>query len=361
MRTLLLHPRGFARGFVALLVALTLIGFALPGRAETPCAGSFCWIERGFAGQEFTALVSPPGYPCIVAWTALSGGGLELSTDCGVQYSKLFGPSAYDVTARDENVGYVAAGELGIAKTRDGGGTWVAINAGLPPTLDARAILLHTAHPESTFCALYGAGVFLGGPTGATIDSFLWAPINEGLGDLGVRALGRARGGSFMIAATDGGIWRRGNNVWSLVAPGLLANAIVIDSADSSRVYAATENGVYRSLNQGMSWIPSSSGMPGGTAVNDIARRSEGPNVLYAGTRGQGVWESVDYGASWRAFGPALPGDNDARAVLCAVGGMAADSAAVFVGTRNNGLFQAGYSTPAIPSTWGQLKDRYRH
>jgi hypothetical protein len=32
----------------------------------------------------------------------------------------------------------------------------------------------------------------------------------------------------------------------------------------------------------------------------------------------------------------------------------------VFAGTRANGLFVNGYSTPATPTTWGMVKDRYR-
>jgi hypothetical protein len=356
-------PHRPLRVLLAALLTVTTLGAALPGRAEAPCAGSFCWNVRGnYAGLEFTSLLSPPGNPCVVAWTALSNGGLGVSTDCGAQFANLFQLSAYDVTARDSNVGYVAAGTLGMAKTRDTGSFWFGINDGLPAFPDARAVILHVAHPESVFCGLRGGGVFIAGPkAGGGSDSLMqWTAINEGLSDLSVRALARVRGGTFMVAACDGGIWRRGNNVWSLAAPGVVANAVVIDAADSSRVYAATENGVYRSLNQGISWIPSSTGLPPGTPINDIARRTEGPNVLYIGTRGQGVWQSTNFGANWAPFGPALPGDNDVRAVLCAVGANQPDSASVFAGTRANGLFVSGYSTPARPVTWGQMKDLYR-
>jgi photosystem II stability/assembly factor-like uncharacterized protein len=345
----------------AAAVLATAILFALPGRAELPCAGAFCWIQRGFAGQEFTSLVTVPGNPCVVAWTALSNGGLGVSTDCGNQYANLYIGNAYDVTARDTNVGYIAGGSVGIAKTKDTGTNWFAVNTGLPGVHDARAVMVHVAHPESVFCALHGGGVFVGGPTGPGTDSLVaWTAMNEGLLDLNVRCLARVRGGSFFLAGTDGGIWRRANNVWSQAAPGIVANAIVIDAADSNRVWAATETGVYRSSNQGASWLPSSTGMPPGTPVNDVARRTDGIGVVYAGTRGQGVWQSVNQGANWTPFGPPLPGDNDVRAVVATVGANGADSARVFVGTRADGLFMNGYSTPATPTTWGQVKDRYR-
>lgn len=346
--------------FACALPALALL--VLPGSAETPCAGSFCWVQRGFAGQEFTSLVSPPGQPCVVAWTALNNGGLGVSTDCGAQYAILYIGNAYDITAKDTNTGYVAAGTIGVAKTKDTGSNWFAVNDGLPPAHDARAVILHVAHPDSVFTALHGGGVFYGGPkAGGGNDSLMqWTAMNEGLLDLNIRCMARVRGGSFFLAGADGGIWRRGNNTWSLTGPGIVANAIVIDAADSSQAWAATENGVYRSQNQGLSWTPSSTGMPSGLAVNDVARRTDGSAVVYAGTRGQGVWESTDSGSNWHPFGPPLPGDNDVRAVLAAVGASAVDSAHVFAGTRANGLFENGYSTPATPTTWGKLKDRYR-
>ncbi|MGH7726037.1 MAG: WD40/YVTN/BNR-like repeat-containing protein [Candidatus Eiseniibacteriota bacterium] len=348
----------------AALAALTLsvLLFAFAGFAHAqPCVpGTLTWVPRGsYAGLEFTQLVSPPGNPCVIAWTALNNGGLGVSTDCGAQYANLLLTNAHEVTASSTNTGYVAAGPLGVVKTVDTGGLWFQINDGLPPSPDARSVFIHVAHPESVFTGLYNGGVFIGGPS---VDSLIqWTPINEGLTDLRVRALARVRGGSFMLAATDGGIWRRTNHVWSLVAPGAIANSFVIDSADSNRCYAACESGVFRSTNQGVSWSPSTTGIPFGTPVNDIARRTEGVNVLYIGTRGQGVFESTDYGATWHRFGPPTPGDNDVRAVLAVVGlDNVPGQVGVFAGTRANGLFLAEYCTPALQSTWGRLKDQYR-
>ena len=333
---------------------------ALAAGAARSAVSALSWEPLGFAGYEFTTLASPPGNPCVVAWTGLNNGGLGVSTDCGVQYARLFLPSAHDVTAQNENIGYVAAGTLGMVKTIDTGTNWYPINDGLPTSgRDARAVILHVAKPESVFCALYGGGVFLGGPKAALNDTIRWQGMNAGLTDLRVRALARVRGGTFLVAGTEAGIERWANGGWTLVAPGVIANALVIDAGDSSLVYAATEGGVYRSTNQGLSWFPSSTGLPA-VPVNDVAKRGDGPAVLYAGTRGQGVWESVNGGANWRKFGPDLPGDNDVRAVLCTVGAAAVDSAMVFAGTRADGLFRAEYSTPAAATSWGRIKGTYR-
>jgi hypothetical protein len=353
-------PKHRARLAILLLLALASTPLATPVADARPEGAALVWEPLGnYAGTEFTSVLTVPGNPCVIAWTALSNGGLGVSTDCGNQYARLFLLSAHDVTAQNENVGYVAAGTLGMAKTIDTGTNWYEINDGLPVLHDARAVILHVARPESVFCALYNGGVFAGGPKSTGNDTIRWEAMNSGLTDLRVRALARVRGGSFLLAATDGGIFRWANGSWSLVAPGVVANALVIDAGDSSRVVAATESGVHRSTNFGQSFAPSSTNLPP-VPVNDVARRTDSGLVWYAGTRGQGVWESVDGAVSWRKFGPDLPGDNDARAVLAVVGAMTPDDADVYAGTRADGLFRADYSTPALPTSWGRVKDSYR-
>src|SRR5882672_5643612 len=200
--------RANAKSLTLVLVAGLLAVAALPGRAESPCVGSFCWVQRGaYPGQEFTTLQTPPGNPCVVAFTGLTNNGLGVSTDCGLSFAHLLFANAYDVTARDTNVGYVAGGTAGVAKTKDTGSNWFPINSGLPAFPDVRSIVIHYAHPESAFCALHGGGVFIGGPTGIVPDSVLqWTAINEGLTDKNVRHFVRVRGGSFMLAGADGGI-----------------------------------------------------------------------------------------------------------------------------------------------------------
>jgi photosystem II stability/assembly factor-like uncharacterized protein len=143
-----------------------------------------------------------------------------------------------------------------------------------------------------------------------------------------------------------------------LAGGGVVANTLLIDAADSSRCYAAGPAGVFRSNDAGQSFVPSSTGLPA-VAVNDIARRTDDPAVLYVGTAGSGVYESIDYGDSWHPFGPAVPGDNDVRAVMCVVQ-TSANQASVFAGTLKDGLFEAQYSTPVEATTWGRLKANYR-
>ena len=188
-----------------------------------------------------------------------------------------------------------------------------------------------------------------------------WSSLNAGLCDMQVRTLARTRGGSYFLAGCQGGIWRYAGGSWQAVAPGVVANRITIDAADSMRVYVAAEDGVHRSLDGGQSFAPSSTGLPASVAVNDVARLPTLPHVLYAGLRGAGVYESRDFGTSWAPFGAALPGENDARAVLATV--ETGDNLVhVFAGTRVDGLFESqfDYSTQVEATTWGRIKSVYR-
>jgi hypothetical protein len=346
--------RGLAGSVLVFGLALAFLG------ADTTPQGTtqLNWVARGaYSGLEFTSIVSPAGFPCVIAFTALQNGGLKVSTDCSVAFADLLFANAHAVTAENENIGYVAAGSVGMIKTVNQGISWFPIDDGLPGGADARDVAIHFAVPETVYCALANGGVYKGEPMQ---DSLIhWTAMNDGLGDLSVRALVRVRGGTFFLAGTDGGIWRHENGSWSSVAPGIVANRLVIDAADSSRVYAATENGVYKSVNAGLSFASSSTGLPGGAAVNDIARMTDIPRYLYAGLRGDGVYESDDFGASWHQFGPALPGENDVRAILAT---FEPDTVHVFAGTRVDGLFEAQIdaTTQASPTTWGRIKDTYR-
>jgi photosystem II stability/assembly factor-like uncharacterized protein len=83
--------------------------------------------------------------------------------------------------------------------------------------------------------------------------------------------------------------------------------ALAVDpTSKSNTIYAGGSTGVYKSMNAGLSWIPSSTGLSG--TVYDLAVNSRSPNVLYTGTS-SGVYKSTDAGANWSLTG--LTGVND--------------------------------------------------
>ena len=77
--------------------------------------------------------------------------------------------------------------------------------------------------------------------------------------------------------------------------PDVPVNSIIIDSRVPTDMYAATDIGVYRSIDSGASWMPFSSGLPR-IAVFDLAIQEQvttntTERVLRIATHGRGIWE----------------------------------------------------------------------
>ena len=89
-------------------------------------------------------------------------------------------------------------------------------------------------------------------------------------------------------------------------------NAIVADSSNPGTVYAATLNGVFKSLDSGVTWTAMNSGLPAGpngkpvANVQSIAVQPSSGKVL-AGVLSKGVYASVNGGTSWAASNTGFP------------------------------------------------------
>jgi hypothetical protein len=77
-------------------------------------------------------------------------------------------------------------------------------------------------------------------------------------------------------------------------------DAIRVDPTNSNVVYAGGYTGMYKSVDAGNTWNPSSTGLSG--TVYDIAVNAQRADVLYAGTS-SGVFKSTNAGASWSNTG----------------------------------------------------------
>jgi len=151
---------------------------------------------------------------------------------------------------------YATAYPGGVFKSTDGGSTWHEANFGLPSFLvedplrqGYYALALAPSQPEVLYLGMYGKGVYLSRNAGGT-----WQPMN-----------GR-----------DGMLY------------GLPVTSVAVDPVDSNHVFVASEDGVYRSENGGVSWARANEGL----LTLDVKVLDFSPTgILYAGTRGYGLFK----------------------------------------------------------------------
>jgi photosystem II stability/assembly factor-like uncharacterized protein len=84
-----------------------------------------------------------------------------------------------------------------------------------------------------------------------------------------------------------------------------IAGKVIIDPSDPSVLYAPTSRGVYKSVDGGATWHPSSKGMTD-ASVYATAVDPTMPSTIYAATSA-GVMKSVDGGATWATM-PGITG-----------------------------------------------------
>ena len=121
----------------------------------------------------------------------------------------------------------------------------------------------------------------------------LASPCPACISDIIVDAEGRlwsssstAKRGARVFRSEDGG------RTWadrSARLPIIPVNALVADPVDADTVYAATDHGVFCTVDGGLSWFAFSNGLPN-VIVGDLIMH-ETRRLLRAGTRGRGVWE----------------------------------------------------------------------
>jgi len=85
----------------------------------------------------------------------------------------------------------------------------------------------------------------------------------------------------------------------------------------SAVLYAATASGVYRSINGGILWTPTTRFT--GDNITCLANHPVQPQVIYAGTEDAGVWYTTNGGTSWTQYNTGLGGGLSASAPVASL------------------------------------------
>lgn len=140
-----------------------------------------------------------------------------------------------------------------------------------------------------------------GGPTGVNVRTVAVHPITP----------------SVVFAGGDDGVYRTLDSgiTWQAVMTGTSVVALGVDPLAPDRVWAGGWEGVYRSTDGGDGWEARNEGLPTGPTVQAFAFDPDTPGIVYVGTMQYGVFRSTDGGSNWTPSNTGLPAEVDVYAL----------------------------------------------
>ncbi|MGA9116971.1 MAG: T9SS type A sorting domain-containing protein [Bacteroidota bacterium] len=184
--------------------------------------------------------------------------------------------------------------------------TMLMLSLGLLLAAPSAAQWVQTGPPGGEIVALAsgGLGTFVLPQAGALhrLGGNTWEQGGFEMTDTELLSLASGR---WLFAGSFNGAFRSSDlgASWTHIPPASLgATAVFAMAADDSVVLAGTDQGVYRSLDNGLTWVPSGGGLP----LRRILALHTGPRGAYAGLFQGGVWFSSDRGATWSQRGDEL-------------------------------------------------------
>lgn len=263
---------------------------------------------------------SGPGIPTSEGVFAFASIGAEVYAGLGyygsvyrtIDSGATWPSSSIGLPALDVNTIFVSGSNLfsgslsnpGVHRSTDGGNTWLPSGNGLPyPFKSVQAFAQNSSY-------LFAAADYLG-TYRSSDNGDNWEPANNGLETFGVNMHSLVVNGSDVYAGTEDGVYRTTNNgtSWTIASPTVnggdrpQVKAVVVLG---SSIFAGTAaNGIFKSSDAGATWTQSDNGIAGGEghAIQSLIVRGAD---LIAGTS-DGVYLSTDNGANWSRRSNGLP------------------------------------------------------
>jgi ligand-binding sensor domain-containing protein len=177
----------------------------------------------------------------------------------------------------------------------DDGTNWSSVSAGLPQDAEIRGLALDSDHHQ--FWAATSLGIYRSDNRRA-----FWQAFNQGLpagSVVNTVVPASASGGQqgLVYAGTNRGVFRSVDNGehWTINSESLAGtsiHALLVDfrSSDASTVYAGTDVGAFRSDNNGQSWGAIAGGLPRGEPVYALTIGATNYTQLYAAVDSAGIY-----------------------------------------------------------------------
>jgi photosystem II stability/assembly factor-like uncharacterized protein len=281
----------------------------------------------------------------------IGGEQIALSTDAGISWASVYsGSSQLNSVSFADSLNGWAVGVDKIVKTTDGGYTWHEQSW---PSPTGYLTAVHS--PDNQHAWAIGDGIVLKTTDGGETININWIFAGSGLNNTIVYSLGA--NGNNLFAGTLDGVFRSTNNgsSWIAVDSGLTniyVNKFIISR--ETNLFAGTQGGgIFLSTNNGNSWTTVNSGL----TSNMVYSFAVIDTNLFAGTYA-GVFVSSDNGASWRVVNYGLTSLQVWSLGVNGTNLFAGTSDGVFLSTNNGNswaVINSGMTNPYVltnPSIW---------
>jgi photosystem II stability/assembly factor-like uncharacterized protein len=296
------------------------------------------WESHGPFGGVMSSVISSGG-----AVFVGTSNGVFKSTDNGLTYmaaNKGLERTMISMLSANSSGIYAATWYNGVYFSSDNGNSWTNRSNGITDL-----------HVTSVFAN--ASGVYAGTPDGVFFSSnngLTWTLANSGIPST-YDIYSWAQMGDTVYAATYGlGVYRSSNNggVWTQVSGGLPAPTspsmtsffVYALYADGNNMFAGTSGGIYKSMDRGLTWSSSNTGMPSGMWARAFISK---PGFIFAGTHTEGVFVSTDNGVSWTAMNNGImnwPKNNGLPHNYPTVNALATSGSAVLAAT-SEGMYRS--------------------
>ena len=291
-----------------------LWGASLLTMVPYAAAGPDTWTTSGPVAGPIAALTTDAAVSGVV-YAGANGGtqrnGFFRSTDGGVSWTlpTLTDQTVTAIASGPPSTVYAGTYAGAVFKSVDAGTTWAQV---LPSGIYISSIRVDLLAPGSVYCVLsprISPGAFLDVVLHSADGGLTWVRGDVGTGDGAVRAIALdslTRGTLYLAKET--GLFKSVNSgsTWSPLGAGPPhVTSLAVDPFTNATVYAGTfSDGFYKSTDGGLSFAPSSTGLPA-ISVTDVAPDRAHAGRLFA-SGANGVFVSLDGGTSWNAMNAGL-------------------------------------------------------
>jgi photosystem II stability/assembly factor-like uncharacterized protein len=273
-------------------------------------------MSAGMSHSRVIALAIDPLFPAnILAGTkgdavfkSYDGGQRWVSRQTGLHEVTISSVVHQLVFAPGSSSHVFAATSLGVFESNDGGESWAKRMEGMKEVLMVLSLAIDPQQPQTLYAGTSG-GVY------KSMDGALnWEKVNTGLVAPDVlkssRSLGVTRikvdpfNPDRVYTATLSGLYQteNGGDSWQRIGESLpdhMLIEVLLDPHQVGVLYVGHRAGVSRSEDGGVTWETRNQGLTN-INIRALAMSDLDSKVMYAGTNGKGLFQSVDSGLLWK-------------------------------------------------------------